>query len=119
MFIRRRSQNKPLGGLLLIVFLFCSGFTQSSGVLSGYIKSFGCKIEKSKRPAPSTFQYPCEKSEKEEKKSGHKSVFLSFNIIGVLFTLVDTRKPFFYADPIAWGDATYPPLYLLVCTLRL
>ncbi len=119
MFIRRRTHNRPLASILLVVFLFTSAFTQSSGVLSTYLKSFGCSFEKSKSAAASTCQFPFEKNEKEEKKSEDKTVFLSLLVEAILFTLTESHEHSFYSDPKSSGDSANIPLYLLIRTLRL
>ena len=77
MFIRKRKLNKPASGLVLVLFLFASAFSQSSGTLSLYvIKAIGCTVDKSKQTKSSAFQYPCGATE-EEKKGEHKSVTMS------------------------------------------
>jgi hypothetical protein len=119
MFIRRRNYNKPLANILLVVFLFCSAFTQSSGIVSSFVKALGCSIEKSSTNTSAAHQLPYEETEKEEKKSEDKTLLLSHHAEGVLFTLFDLLKHCSCSDRSSFTDASYPPLYLLIRTLRL
>ena len=73
MFIRKRKLNRPVAGVVLVLFLFASAFTQSSGSLSLYvIKASGCSLDKTKQTKSSAVQYPFGATE-EEKKGEHKS----------------------------------------------
>jgi hypothetical protein len=92
MFIRKRDHNKPLAGILLVVFLLASAFTQTSGTLSLYVvKALGSSIDKSKQASPAALQFPCGGSEKEEKKADHKSLIISFQDLVALSDLHDYR----------------------------
>lgn len=119
MFIRKRHHNKPLAGILLVVFLFASAFTQSSGTLSLYVvKALGCSVDKSKQAKASALQFPCAGTEKEEKKTEHKSVEMSGHAEGVLADLDDRHVHTLYPEQKVSG-ATTNPLFLLNKSLRL
>lgn len=119
MFIRKRDHNKPLAGILLVVFLFASAFTQSSGTLSLYIvKALGCSIDKSKQAKVTAFQFPCAGTEKEEKKAEHKSVEISVHTEGVLADVRDRRVHTPYPEPKIF-ERTTNALFLINKSLRL
>src|SRR5688572_5692297 len=86
MFIRQRKHNRSLAGIMLVLFVFASAFSQSPE-LSLYLKSQGLYISKAKIGSTSSLQYPLEKSEKEEKQSAEeKLIFVSFVIESVFVT---------------------------------
>jgi hypothetical protein len=119
MFIRKRDHNKPLAGILLVVFLLASAFAQSPGTLSLYIvKALGSSIDKSRQANPAAFQFPCAGTEKEEKKADHKSVIISYqNLVG-LSNLHDYRTATVSPDPEIPGR-TSNQLFLLNKSLQL
>lgn len=119
MFIIKRDHNKPLAGILLVVFLFASAFTQSSGTLSLYIvKALGCSIDKSKQAKTAALQFPCAGTEKEAKKAEHKYMEISVHTEGVLANLRDRRALTPYPEPKI-SDRTTNPLFLINKSLRL
>lgn len=119
MFIRKRDHNKPLAGVLLVVFLLTSACTQSSGTLSLYVvKALGSGIDKSKQADPAALQFPCGVTENEEKKADHKSVMISFLDLVALSDLHNYRTHTISPEAKIPGR-TSNQLFLLNKSLRL
>jgi hypothetical protein len=119
MFIRKRHHNKPLAGILLVVFLFASAFTQSSGTLAlCIVKALGSSIDKSKQAKAAALQFPCAGTEKEGKKAEHTSVEMSVHTECLLADLRDRRVIIHYPQ-LKISDRTTKPLFLINKSLRL
>jgi hypothetical protein len=72
MFIRRRKHYRSIATVLLALFLLSSVVTQSRELLNSCFKSFGFVLGKAKTSTASSYQFPYEETEKEEKQSAEE-----------------------------------------------
>ncbi len=107
-----------MASALLALFLISSVISQSAELLNSCLKSTGFIITKAKTNSSSPIQFPYEKTEKEEKKAAEEeSLFTSWLVESLLFSLSPANESEFYIDPQSCGNTTHIPLYLFIRTL--
>jgi hypothetical protein len=98
------------------VFLFPSALTQAAGpFLNLGIQT--CSFDEDETKPTQPIQSPCEKSEKEEKKSDSKTVSLSVSSETEPFSISKRQSGHSSVNLIA-GEISKPPIYLFIRTLR-
>lgn len=118
MFIRNRRFNKSLTGYVLVLFVFASAFTQSSGTLSLYvIKALGSSLDKAKQLKTSTLQFPCSGTE-EEKKGEQKSEGFHVRNESIHSDVYIPLVFILFPEPKISGRIA-SPIFLLIKSLRL